>query len=190
MARDGIAAELYSAPPGEFVARRDEAVRTLRASGDRKLAAEVSKWRKPVVAAWVVNLLAAERGDELAHLVDLGAALAEAQRRGDGTELRRLTTEKQRLLRSLVRDGLALAAEAGQSVGVDVGHEVEGTLNAAVADSEAAERVLSGRLLRPETYAGFGPLPDGDRPLLTVVADQPEEERTPGRRLPSRNRAD
>jgi len=185
MARDGIAAELYSAPPGEFVALRDEAVRALRADGERKLAAEVAKWRKPVVAAWVVNLLAADRPDELERLVSLGSALVDAQRRGDGAALREVAAEKQRLVQSLVRDGRAFAAEAGQQVGVDVGHEVEATLNAAVADPAAAERVRSGRLLKPESYAGFGPAETMDRPHLTVVAEPPARKSEPAGRKPA-----
>ena len=169
---DAEAAELYAVPPGDFVARRDERVRALRAEGERELAAEVGKLRKPLVPAWVLNRLVNERRDQVEKLVALGPEFLTAQRQLDGEALRGLTARKQRAVSALAQEAQKLAAEAGHPVGPAVGFEVEGTLNAAVADPEVAERVLSGRLLRPESYAGFGPALDGGgRPPLRVVPD-------------------
>jgi len=174
MGADEVAAELYTAAPDEFVARRDAHVRALRADGDRQLATEVGRWRKPLVAAWVVNLLAWQRREQIGKLIELGAELVAAQRSSDGEALRGLTARKQRLVHALAMQGQELAADAGHPVGTAASYEVEATLNAAVADPEIGRRVLAGRLLRPESYAGFGPLPDGDdRPVLWVVGEPP-----------------
>jgi hypothetical protein len=174
-----VASELYAAPPDEFVARRDEHVRALRAAGERALAAEVGKLRKPVVAAWALNLLAQQRPEVLAQLVSLGPALVEAQRQLDGDALRQLATQRQRVVHALVQEARGLAADVGHPIGQDVAYEVETTLNAAVSDAEIAERVLSGQLLKPESYAGFGPAPD--RPALRVVEEPPARTATSGR---------
>ncbi len=176
MGPDEVAAELYVLAPGEFVERRDAMARELREAGDRTLAADVKKWRRPLVTAWVVNLLAWYRPDELDTLLALGDELLAAQRDRDATAIRNLTDRRQRLVRSLVKQGLELAEEAGQPVGPAAGYEVESTLNAALADPVIAERVRSGRLERPESYAGFGPLAG---PSLHIV---PEPGAAPARR--------
>jgi hypothetical protein len=181
MGPDEVAAELYVVAPGEFVERRDARARELREAGDKKLAAEVKKWRRPLVAAWVVNLLAWERPEQLEKLLALGTDLVAAQRDRDAASIRTLTDRKQRLVQALVQQGRELAEEAGQPIGAAVGYEVEGTLNAALSDPDAAERVRSGRLERPESYAGFGPF--GEAPNLWLVPDDsPAPERRSGTR--------
>ena len=50
-------AELYQAPPEDFVSARAERVKALRDSGDKDAAKQVAALRKPTVGAWLVNLL-------------------------------------------------------------------------------------------------------------------------------------
>jgi hypothetical protein len=184
---DEIADELYGTPPDEFVARRDELAKELTAASERKLAAEVRKLRKPTVSAWAVNLLVRARREEVESFVELGPALAEAQRELDGEALRTLSVQRQRIVQALVQAARDLAAEAGHPLGAGVAYEVESTLHAALADPKVAERVLAGRLVKPESYAGFGPDLGGfgAAPQLRLVEERDEAPaRTTGEAAP------
>jgi hypothetical protein len=55
---DAEAERLYGLPLDEFTAARDARARELRRDGEREKAAEVAALRKPVLAAWLVNMLA------------------------------------------------------------------------------------------------------------------------------------
>lgn len=161
---------LYAAPPDGFVATRDEAAAEARAAGDPDLAREIGKLRKPTVAAWLVNLLALRRPDLVAGLAELAAALRSAQRELRGPQLRELSAQRRDTVGALVGEARALAREAAPELaaGKLPLAEVEATLNAALADSDIAEQVRTGRLVRAATYAGFGEVP---RPRLRLVTD-------------------
>ena len=71
-ARDGMDAvteELYALDPGDFVTARNELVKRLKKAGDKQLAAEVGKLRRPSPAAWAVNQLARRHRSDLEELV-------------------------------------------------------------------------------------------------------------------------
>ena len=53
---DDVAAELYAVEPPAFVAARSEAVRKAREAGEPELATAIGELRRPVLAAWAVNL--------------------------------------------------------------------------------------------------------------------------------------
>jgi hypothetical protein len=72
---DEIADRLYALPPGEFVTARDREASEARAAGDRSQAAVIAKLRRPTIGAWMVNLLALERSEQLDELFALGAEL-------------------------------------------------------------------------------------------------------------------
>lgn len=163
---DEVIRRLYALPPEEFVAARDEAAHTTK---DGKRAAAIVKLRKPTLAAWLVNLLAIKRPDLLADLAELAAALRAAQRELRGGELRNLSSQRRATVAALVDEARRLAVEAkaalarsGQLPLADVEH----TLQAALADPEAAELVRSGQLVKAIEYAGFGEVP---RPQLRVI---------------------
>src|SRR5262249_58162585 len=59
-------------------------------------------------------------------------------------------------IRALSEEAKRLAAEESQSLSAQVEHEVQDTLEAALADSSIAEAVGSGRLTRGLSYAGLG----------------------------------
>ena len=153
---DEVAGELYALPPEEFTAARDERARAARADGQAALAAEIRALRKPTQGAWAVNRLARERPQDLGQLLDLGASLREAQAALQGDELRRLSAQRGQVVAALARDAMALARSAGKSMTGAVQREVEQTLEAALADPQAAEAVRSGRLSSGLSYAGFG----------------------------------
>jgi hypothetical protein len=164
---DDLVQRLYEAPPEGFVAARTAAVDDARRAGDREAARRLAALKKPTVAAWVVNLLALRRPDLIDQLVDLSAALREAQRGLDGAQLRELTAQRRQVVTALVDAArrLALAADPGAKLPLA---EVEATLSAALAEPEIAAQVRTGRLIRAATYAGFGEVP---RPRLRLVGD-------------------
>lgn len=168
-----MARELYALPPEEFIAARDAAV---RAAGSRERAAAIAGMRKPTVAAWLVNLLAIHRPELLAGLAELAAELRTAQRELRGSELRSLSTQRRATVAALVDEARRLAIEAKPALGRGVGlplAEVESTLQAALAEPDAADLVRSGRLVRTIEYAGFGEVP---RPQLRLITSSGLDE--------------
>jgi DNA repair exonuclease SbcCD ATPase subunit len=167
-ATDELIQRLYEDPPDGFVAARTAAVDEARRAGDRDTAKRLAALKKPTVSAWVVNLLALRRPDLIAELVELSAALREAQRGLDGNQLRELTAQRRQVVSALVGAArkLALAAEPGAKLPLG---EVEATLTAALAEPAIAAQVRTGRLIRAATYAGFGEVP---RPRLRLVTDE------------------
>ncbi|MEV4618022.1 hypothetical protein AB0J74_04785 [Asanoa sp. NPDC049573] len=166
-------AELYAAPPDGFVAARDELVAGAKAAGQTDRAKQLGKLRKPTVAAWVVNLLAIRRPELVDELVELSAALREAQRELKGDALRELTKQRREAVGALVKEAVSLATKADpRNRGKLPVGEVEATLTAAVSDAEVAQQLRTGRLVRAASYAGFGEVP---RPQLRLVTDEPPE---------------
>ncbi|MEU7282417.1 hypothetical protein AB0A69_27115 [Streptomyces sp. NPDC045431] len=146
---DSVADELYGLRPDRFTAARNARAAEARKAGDQALADRIRALRKPTLAAWAGNLLVRERPEETRSLVALGEALRRAHHELDGERLRELGHRRHLVARALAREAGQLAAEAGQPVGEDVLHEVEGTLNAALVDAGAAEEWAAGRLARP-----------------------------------------
>ncbi|GCE39812.1 hypothetical protein Rhow_003455 [Rhodococcus wratislaviensis] len=157
MTLDDVADELYGLDPGEFVEARTAQVTAARDNKDRALATEIGKLRKPTVVGWLVNLLARELPDEVGALLALGDALRDAQRHLSGPDLRRLTTQRQQVVRALARKAGELAADRGRTVGEDALRDVGQTLHAALADADTAEQVRRGRVVTAASYSGFGP---------------------------------
>jgi hypothetical protein len=171
-ATDDLIQRLYEQPPDGFVAARTAAIDDARKSGDRDTAKRLAALKKPTVAAWVVNLLALRRPDLIEELVELSAALREAQRGLQGDQLRELTAQRRQVVSALVTSArkLALAEEPGLKLPLA---EVESTLSAALAEPEVAAQVRTGRLIRAASYAGFGEVP---RPRLRLVTDEAVDE--------------
>lgn len=160
---DAIAKQLYGLHPDAFVPARDDAVAAARQAGDRDLARAVGRLRRPTRAAWLANLLARERPEQLDGLLALADDLASAQRTLDGTALRALSSQRNRLVTAMAREGARLAAQAGDNATESVVRDLAGILDAALADPAVAEEVRSGRLTRTVSYSGFGPGPGGGR---------------------------
>lgn len=150
-----IADELYALPPDEFTAARNERAKQAKDDGDTSLADQIKAFGKPSAAAWVVNMLARHRTDELDQVIELGAAFREAQDDLDRDELRDLTKQRQKLIAAIARRGHELAKELGNPVGATATNDIEQTLQAAMADEDAAFAVRSGRLMRALSSTGF-----------------------------------
>lgn len=165
-----IAARLSVVPLEEFVsARASEAT----AADDSALAAAVRRLRKPVLAAWVVNVLAAEAPDVLQPALGLAAELRDALDAGDAAALGDLTARRRSTLRSLTAEALDRAARRGAHVSPAVRDSVERTLNAALRDPDAAAAVASARLLRPIDATGM------ESPDLTDAVSGPFDAAAP-----------
>ncbi|HWM59159.1 MAG TPA: hypothetical protein VNO83_15105 [Pseudonocardia sp.] len=157
---DAIIDELYTVRPDEFVPERDDAVARAREAGDRELARAIGKLRRPTRAAWLANLLARERPDQLEGLLGLAPGLADAQRTLDGSALRALSSQRHRLVAAVAAEAGRLAQARHEPVGDALLRDVQGILEAALADPAIADEVRSGRLTRTVSYSGFGPAAD------------------------------
>ncbi|TCK22933.1 hypothetical protein [Pseudonocardia endophytica] len=152
--------ELYRVAPEDFVAERDARVAVAKENGDKDAARALGALRRPSRAAWLVNLLVHDRRDEVEGLLGLAETLASAQRTLDGAALRQMTAQRNKLVGALSRQATALGREAGHRVDSGLERDVRGILESALADSELADRIRSGRLVKAERHAGFGPEPE------------------------------
>jgi hypothetical protein len=154
---------LYARPLDRFTAERDALAKELAAGDDRDGAARVKSLRKPVVAAWAVNVLARDDPDGVRELIELGDRLRSAHRRavsgGDVEPFRTATEERRRLVKDLTRKAGAILERAGGATSAAT-EAISGTLEAATVDEQTAELVRAGRLIKPvrppATFAGTG----------------------------------
>jgi hypothetical protein len=145
---DELVDELYGAPAGEFIARRDAKAKELRAS-DRAAADAVKKLRRPSASAAAVNRLARESASDMETLLAAGEALRQAQLGGGDRDA----------IRSAARDEReaveALVGQAGK-LSAAVAEEVRETLHAAASDDEARELIRRGVLTEARQSMGLG----------------------------------
>ena len=186
---DEAADQLYAANPDDFLAARTALATQAKEAGDKALAKQITALRKPTRSAWLVNLVARAEPDRVTELVELGAALQEAQQAMDGDSLRRLSQDRRRLIDTLARRAGELARDSGYLPPDGAVQEVSQSLQAALGDPAIAEQVRAGRLASAVAYGGFGPddlasalaasLPAKKKakvPNLTVVPDlEPDE---------------
>jgi len=177
---------LYGLLPGEFTAARNAEAAAATREGHPDLGKRLKALPKPSAAAWLANMLIREEGPSIASVLALGASLREAQADLDREELRRLNSERHRMLRSLAREARELAERLGNPVSAAVAAEVEQTLWAAMTDPDAAAALASGRLVRGLEANGWEPVdldgavadPESASPL--VAAGAGGKQRAPG----------
>jgi regulator of replication initiation timing len=150
-----IADALYAGPADGFTEERNLAARDC---GDKELAAQVKKLKKPSVAAWAVNLLVRREGDQIDSVLELAESLRAAAEALDGDELRALTRQRRQLTTALASTARSLAREAGVRLTGPVVDQVEGMLNAAMLDPVAAQVVRAGRIVTAFTSTGVSEL--------------------------------
>lgn len=184
-----LADHLYGLPLAEFTPARDALVKQHKGSA---LAASLKALRKPSTAAWVVDLLVRHETDQVAQVLEVGAALRAAQDSMSADELRALTRQRRQLTAAVTTTARGLAREHGLKVTQAVADQVEATLTAAMVDAECARAVRSGLLVAPLASTGVdavdvaaavalpealgfeaSPAPEvpAERPALTVVPD-------------------
>jgi hypothetical protein len=157
-----IGDELYGLAPQAFTAARDAYIAEAKGVGNRTLATELAGWKRPSVAAGLVNLVALRRPDSVQGLIELGQAIREAQGNVTPIQLRDLSAQRRKELDAVVALAQSLAAERGDAApSRAVLAEVESTFAAAMVDDAAASLVKSGRVIKSLSYSGFGQ-PAGD----------------------------
>lgn len=146
-----IADELYALPLADFTPARDAKAMELKGTD---LAKEVKALKKPSLAGWVVNLLVRHEADQVEQILQVGAALREAQASMSGDDLRQLTRQRRQLTAAVTTQARRLAREHGQKITEAVAAQVEATLTAAMVDEACAKAVRSGMLLGPLAATG------------------------------------
>ncbi|MFS0892631.1 transposase [Microbacterium sp. 179-I 3D3 NHS] len=180
---DEIATALYAGAPDDFVSAR-----TARATeiASPELAKEVRALKKPSVAAWVVNVFAQERADQLGQALQLAAELREAQDDLDAPALAKLGRDRRQLTRRLAETAADLAESRGERVTSATREAVEQTISAAFFDPDAAAAVASGRLVRalePTASADDIRASVVGEVALTPTAPEPPADELKARRL-------
>ena len=168
---DTEAERLYGLPLDEFTAARDARSRELRRDGQRERAAAVAALRKPVVAAWVVNMLARDERADVRELVGAAEGIKTGKDGADAAfrdALERLTAAGRRLLEA-----------EGRSADATL-QQVAGTLRAAAASE--ADLLIAGTLTQPVEASGFGAMvgaapPRPGRRKATKAAREPRVDR-------------
>lgn len=168
--------ELYGGSPDDFVERRTALVAAARQERERELAKQIGALRRPTRTAWLVNLLARESPGEVTALLELGDALADAQRRSSGSDLRRLSADRRRLVDRLGREAVTLGAAHGYRAPDAALQEVSQTLQAGLGDPEVREQLRSGRLSAAVSYGGFGPSDLMGAMAASVLQAEPASE--------------
>jgi hypothetical protein len=183
---DAVATELYGLAPADFTNIRDARASEAQRAGDRELARAIGKLRRPSVSAWLANVLVRESGDQVQSMLDLGAAIRQAQARLSKDELRKLQRERRRAIAALLDDAADLARERGESISSAAARDLEATLEAALLDPEAAAVLKAGFLTTGLRYAGLGWSGATDDRSLSADTSEPEtmvgraEESVPG----------
>jgi hypothetical protein len=160
---DAALAALYQLPLEQFVATRDQLGRRLRAAGDRATARQVAGLRRPPVSAWAVNQLAHAAPNAVAELLEVGAALRQAQQAalagqpGAARQLRTATAQLRGAITRLSQRAERLLVRAGHAASDATLARLAATLQAAATGDEATRAALAqGRLPGDLDPAGFG----------------------------------
>ena len=167
---DEIADELYALTPAEFTEARDEAAARAHRAGERPLAQQIRALRR----------LTRTHQAETAALLDLGRALRAAQEHLSAPELRDLLSQRHQVVLTLVDQARDDARNDGLHIGDGSTQELEETLQATLADPDAAAALEAGRLttaLRPGAdinlpiaSEGDGDVPPPNRPTGAPAA--------------------
>jgi hypothetical protein len=161
------AQDLYGLPLERFTEERNALARELRREGRREQAAEVSKLRKPSVAAWAVNQLVRTQRRQLAALFNAGDSLQKAQAqllagRSEAERLRAALEDERIVTEQLTERARGLLSSEGHELTPATLERVSETLHAAAFDGEARRQVQEGCLVRELKHVGLGgPVPSG-----------------------------
>jgi hypothetical protein len=181
---DTAADELYALSPDDFIERRQQLVAVAKQEGNRELATQIGKLRRPTRSAWLVNVLARQESDDLMALIELGAALQDAQQRMAGDELRQLSLQRRKAVDALARRAVELGTEHGYTAPDGAVQEVGQTLQTALGDPEIGDLVRAGRLTQAVTYGGFGPTDLASALGASIPAKPARSEQEPTKVLP------
>lgn len=150
----GAVDELYSQPMPEFTARRRALAAAAKKAGEKEVAAQIGALRKPTLSADTVNRLVRAAPDQIDELLQLGVSLRAAEKALNGAALRELSGQRRRLVHDLAQLAFDLTDQPSPSASVR--EEVTSTLNAALADENILDMMMSGALVTQARWDGFG----------------------------------
>ena len=177
---------LYALPLNEFTAARDEVAKRLRGEGERELADEVKRLRKPSVAVWLVNRLAREREVDVKRLLKAGEGLAKAQAAPTRESFAEARRDEQHALERLAAAARELAGQEG--VGAAAADRATQTLRAASLTRDGRDLLRQGRLTEELEPPGFEALTG--MPSLPPRAKRPAPKRKDGKLKKARERVE
>ncbi len=177
---DQLADQLYAQDPTAFVASREALVKELKAANREADAATLKAMRKPSLAAWALNILVREERVQVDALLAVGDELRHAQRTLSANDLRALTTQRHRVVRTVALRAGTLAADFGHPLSASALDQVTQSLDAAMTDSGCASALVEGHLTTELSYAGLGET-GSQSPSLTVVGAKESTEGTKSR---------
>lgn len=151
--------ELYGRALEEFTAYRDEIVKRLRESGERKQAAAVARLKKPSLSAWAVNQAVRDNPKAAKRLIDAGEQLEAAQdavlRGSDRAGLRAAMAEEQGAVEAIT-DAAGAALEAAGRASATTLDRVRKTLRAVAGNDGVGGELAQGRVTNDREAVGFG----------------------------------
>jgi hypothetical protein len=179
---DEAAEHLYGLALEDFIRERGERAKALRKEGDRDAAAAVGKLAKPSQAAWAINRLRRDKGDEVDALLAAGEALRAAQEdavSGGGAEaLRDAAAGERRAVDALV-EAAARLKPGGRKPSDTTLERIRQTLRAAAADEEVRAAIEAGRVVKESESAGGWPMMEGWEPPAKTAK---REKKTPAKK--------
>ncbi len=151
--------ELYGRALDEFTPYRDEIVKRLRESGERKQAAAVARLKKPSLSAWAVNQAVRDNPKAAKRLIDAGEQLEAAQdavlRGSDRAGLRAAMAEEQGAVEAIT-DAAGAALEAAGRASATTLDRVRKTLRAVAGNDGVGGELAQGRVTNDREAVGFG----------------------------------
>jgi hypothetical protein len=174
--------ELYTTPPAQFVAARDQLVKERRAAKDRESATALGKLRKPGMADWALNVVAAEHGDDLAAFLTAAATVRDAQAAAiegrEGPDVRAALRDLREHSGQVLTRGQEVLAGAGRDAAAEAG-TVAGRLAEVAGNAEASAQLAAGVLgssvvVPEEVFAGLEPSARGAKRRAPARAAAPK----------------
>ena len=132
---------LYAGDFDDFVTRRNELAKELRAEGDSDGADRVRALKKPSRGAWAINRVSADEPKLRDALLEAGAALRKAQEKvvagsGDRAELREAGEREKAAVSTALDAAGAVSEKAGAKLSPAALERVSKTLHAVALDED------------------------------------------------------
>ena len=153
---------LYSLPPEEFIAARNELAKRFREEGERAVAARIKEIKRPTVSAWVINQLARGRELDVERLLRAGERLRKAQLQAvaqkDAADFLEARRDEQAALGRLTQAAREILQSANRSTSIL--DRVAATLRTAATREDGRLILKQGRLAEDLEPQGFESLAD------------------------------
>ena len=176
------AERLLAVTPDEFVAQRQQLVRTLCDADRTDEADVVASLRKPTVVVFAVNRAARDRPKAARAAREAALRVKETQVGNQPAEFRRALGELESALDLLAEVAVAHVAPRGKAASDAMRLRVRDLLRSAVADDEAREALVRGVLTKELETVGFSPFAGivpapSQRPKRTAGPSRAEQQK-------------